>query len=258
MGTRYTLIRPGTLDYHDALELQRRVADGVRGGGQAALILLQHPPTYTLGARGRREHMLLPAQELFQRGAVVVETDRGGDITFHGPGQLVAYPILDLRARGQGPVWYVRRLEQTVIDALASFGIEAGRREGAPGVWAGGEKIAAIGVRISRGVTTHGFALNVQPDLSYFGHIIPCGIRDAGVTSMQRLTGRGYDMADVEAAVALAFARLFEVETWEEDSKQQTTNGNVDGEQQTTIDTGNDEQQTAHSNAERLEAGIGS
>lgn len=216
MGTRFTLYRPGTLDYHDACTMQRRLAEDVRNGAGPALILLEHPPTYTLGARGKREHLLLSLDAFASRGAAVVETDRGGDVTFHGPGQLVAYPIMDLRARGQGPVWYVRRLEQTIIDTLVGFGIDAGRRQGAPGVWVGGEKIAAIGVRVSRGVTTHGFALNVNTDLSYFEHIIPCGIRDAAVTSMQRLTGVRYEMREVEGAVAASFARLFGAEIEEE------------------------------------------
>ncbi|MDE3094574.1 MAG: lipoyl(octanoyl) transferase LipB [Chloroflexota bacterium] len=196
--------------------MQQRIADGVRAGGDPALILVEHPPTYTLGVRGKGEHLLLSREAFARRGAQVVETDRGGDVTFHGPGQLVAYPILDLRRFGSGPVWYVRSLEAVLIETLARFGIVAGRAPGRPGVWVRQEKIAAIGVRVSRGVTTHGFALNVNTDLSYFAHIIPCGIADAGVTSMRQLAGADFDVPAVEAEVIAAFGRQFGLELHEE------------------------------------------
>jgi lipoyl(octanoyl) transferase len=181
----------------------------VREGDDPALILLEHPPVYTLGGRGKDEHVLLSAEALRARGADVVRCDRGGDVTFHGPGQIVGYPILDLRRYDQGPVWYVRSLEAMLIDVLAGFGIAAERSAGRPGVWAGDEKIAAIGVRVSGGVTTHGFALNVNTDLSYFAHIVPCGIPNAGVTSMQRHAGTLLDLRAVEDAVAASFGRQF-------------------------------------------------
>jgi lipoate-protein ligase B len=175
-------------------------------------VLLEHPPTYTLGARGLTGSLPEGEDSLAARGAGIVRTDRGGDVTFHGPGQLVGYPILDLRRFGQGPVGYVRNLEAVLIDALADFGIVAARSAGRPGVWVGDEKIAAIGVRISRGVTTHGFALNVNTDLAYFDHIVPCGLPGVVVTSMQRLTGESFAMRTVEDAVAGSFAARFDVE----------------------------------------------
>jgi len=212
LGSRCTLLRPGLVDYGEALALQARTADGVRAGGHEALILLQHPPTYTLGARGRSEHVLASAAALAARGAVLVRTDRGGDVTYHGPGQIVGYPIMNLRARSSGPVSYVRALEQTLIDALSSFGVAGSRRDGYPGVWSGAAKIAAIGVRISRGVTTHGFALNVNTDLEAFAQIIPCGIPAVEVTSMMAVAGHEFDIHAVEDAIAGAFARVFGVE----------------------------------------------
>ncbi|MBF6599246.1 MAG: lipoyl(octanoyl) transferase LipB [Dehalococcoidia bacterium] len=215
MGTRCTLLRPGLTDYQRAWRLQRRLADAVRAGGEPALILLEHPPTYTLGARGAGEHLLLSREALAAGGASVIESDRGGDVTFHGPGQLVAYPIFDLRRFGLGPVSYVRGLEAVCIATVGCFGVVAGRVAGRPGVWVRGTggrpdaKIAAIGVRVSRGVTTHGFALNVNTDLRWFDHIVPCGIRDAGVTSLRETTGAPAGMAAVEDALIAAFAAEF-------------------------------------------------
>ncbi len=212
MGTRFTLLRPGTVRYQDAWQLQQRIADAVRAGADPTLVLLEHPPVYTLGVRGRDANLLLPLESYASRGAEVHRTDRGGDVTFHGPGQLVGYPILDLRRYGEGPVWYVRSLEAVLIDVLARFGIVADRSPGRPGVWVGEEKLAAIGVRVSRGVTTHGFALNVSTDLAWFHDIVPCGLQSAGVTSMQALTGETFAMRDVEAEVIDAFARRFDAE----------------------------------------------
>jgi lipoyl(octanoyl) transferase len=202
------------------------------GEGPERLALLQHPPVYTIGAReagaqGAVPHLLVPLDELAARGAALEEVDRGGDITFHGPGQLVAYPILDLRRRGLRAADYVRALEQTVIEALASLGVPAERVPGRPGVWtalgpAGGalEKIAAIGVRIRRGVSSHGLALNVSTDLEWFDAIVPCGIADAGVTSLERALGRAVAMAEAEAALAGAFARRFDAELVEPDARE--------------------------------------
>jgi lipoate-protein ligase B len=167
---------------------------------------------YTFGVRGKQEHLLTSETVLRARGADVVRTDRGGDVTFHGPGQILGYPILNLRERGIGPAAYVRSIEQVIIDALQAFDIDARRVDGRPGVWTGGAKIAAIGVRVSHGVTTHGFALNVSTDLSYFQHIVPCGIADATVTSMERVLGVALEMRVVEDAIARIFAERFEVE----------------------------------------------
>ena len=215
------VIRPGTVDYLDAWELQRSLARRVQDGAEPnTLLLLEHPAVYTIGRRGKREHVLLDDIQLANRGISLHEADRGGEVTYHGPGQLVAYPILDLREWG-GPVKYVRTLEQVLIETLADFGILAGLVDGLTGVFVGGEKIAAIGVKISRGVSYHGLALNVNTDLSLFDHIIPCGITDRPVTSMARVMDAdvdldvvaysltyhfgqkmGYRMADAEARVA--------------------------------------------------------
>jgi lipoate-protein ligase B len=210
LGTRFTLHRLGLTPYQNAWQLQQRIAGDLRSGGASALLLLEHPPMYTLGIRGKEEHLLLSQARILSRGAEVIQTDRGGDVTFHGPGQIVGYPILDLRRYGQGPVWYVRALEAVLIDTLSRFGIVAGRSQGRPGVWVGDAKIAAIGVRVSRAVTTHGFALNVNTDLSYFDHIIPCGLRDATVTSTQRLTSETFELRAVQDEIIDAFAQRFD------------------------------------------------
>jgi lipoyl(octanoyl) transferase len=166
---------------------------------------------YTLGRRARREHLLVAPAELTRRGARVVEVDRGGDVTFHGPGQLVGYPILDLRARNLLPADYVGRLEHMLIDALAFSGITGERVPGRPGVWAGGAKIAAIGVRVQGGITTHGFALNVSTDLSWFDAIVPCGLAGTTVTSMAAIQRTSPPMESVEDAVTKAFGLAFDV-----------------------------------------------
>ncbi|MEX1254110.1 MAG: lipoyl(octanoyl) transferase LipB [Dehalococcoidia bacterium] len=201
--------RLGLVEYGEAWALQRRLVEACREDGRARLLLLEHPHTYTLGPRGKSEHLLLSEDALTSLGAAVHRVDRGGDVTYHGPGQLVGYPILDLRRWHQGPTWYVRSLETTLIDALATFDIEARREPGCPGVWAGDAKIASIGVRVSRGITSHGFALNVDPDLDYFSHIVPCGLPDVRVTSMAEVLGSAPDMRDVMDAVERAFGRVF-------------------------------------------------
>ena len=202
--------RAGRVEYDRALAWQHARSRALAAGDEGeALALLEHPPVYTLGARGNRTNLLATPDALVARGAAVVPTDRGGDITFHGPGQLVAYPILDVRGRGLGAATYVRRLETVIIDTLAAFAIDAERVEGRPGVWVEGAKIAAIGVRISRGISRHGLALNVSTDLEWFGQIVPCGIPDAEVTSMGLLLGSPPPMRDVEDAMAAAFERAF-------------------------------------------------
>lgn len=195
------------IDYAEGLRWQSAAADRVREGGQESLALIEHTPVYTMGRRGGRASLLVPPEML---RAPVVDVDRGGDLTWHGPGQLVGYPILDLRARGLGAVDYVRRLEATLIDVLAAFGIEAGTVAGRPGVWADGAKVAAIGVAVRRGVTRHGFALNVAPDLRWFADIVPCGIDDAGVTSMGALLDEAPSMPAVVEATRRAFEARFE------------------------------------------------
>lgn len=209
--------RPGLVDYDEALGMQREAADACRSDGLARLLLLEHPHTYTLGARGDTGHLLIDEDRLDLLGATVKRTDRGGDITYHGPGQLVGYPIVDLRRWHEGPRWYVHSLEQVLIGTLAEFGVSGRREQGRPGVWAGDSKIAAIGVRVSRGITSHGFALNVDPDLSYFSHIVPCGLPDIVVTSMARELGQAPEMPAVMEAVVDAFGRVFDVAMQEPD-----------------------------------------
>jgi lipoate-protein ligase B len=201
------------VDYHVARELQRQVArERAEGKRPDTLLLLEHPPVFTTGKREADSNLRLPEGLL---GAPLVQTDRGGDITFHGPGQLIAYPILDLREAGLGVVDYVRRLEETIIGTLRGYGIEAGVICGLTGVWVGETKIAAIGVRVGRPlgtggwVTTHGLALNVDVDLGWFGKIIPCGITDKGVTSMEKLLGLAPPLKSAAAALASEFGGVF-------------------------------------------------
>ncbi len=207
-----TVLRPGITPYDAALQVQQRIAAEVRAGAEATLILLEHPPTYTLGKHGNIAHLLSSESDLLVRGAAVHRTDRGGDATYHGPGQIVAYPILNLRALGLGAAAYVRSLESLLIDVLARFGIAATRSLRGHGVWVGDAKIAAIGVRIAGAVSTHGLALNVNTDLDRFRHIVPCGIAGGAVTSMQRLTGSSFEMRLVEDEIIAVFSREFRFE----------------------------------------------
>ena len=171
--------RLGVVDYEEALALQTELFDRV---GESWLLLLEHPHVYTLGVRARPEHVLVdPAQV----GATLVHANRGGDVTYHGPGQLVGYPILDVPFRSGAVSRYVASVEQVVINALIDVGLErAGRKPGYTGVWVDDRKIAAIGVRLTRGRSMHGFAINVDPDLTMFDHIVPCGLHDLAVTSL--------------------------------------------------------------------------
>jgi lipoate-protein ligase B len=187
--------------------LQVSLAQDIRDGRRPnTLLLLEHPHTYTLGRLSQPEHLLLASAQLAERGIAVLETDRGGQITYHGPGQLVVYPVVNLREWG-GPLQYVRTLEQIIIQSLSDFGISAERVDGLTGVWTNGRKIAAIGVKISRGVAYHGFAINVNTDLSYFEHIVPCGITGRGVTSMSQVLGEPVDLEAVHYSVAYQFGR---------------------------------------------------
>ena len=199
----------GVVEYRRGWRIQTELVDAVHDGRQPnTLLLLEHPHVYTRGRLSRDEHIPLTPRELQEQGIDVVETDRGGQVTYHGPGQLVAYPIVNLRDWG-GPLKYVRTLERVIINSLAEFGIVAGVEPGRTGVWVGDAKIAAIGVKISRGIAHHGFAMNVNPDLSKFAQIVPCGITDRGVTSMaQLLESEGQplpDTAQIHAAVARSF-----------------------------------------------------
>jgi lipoyl(octanoyl) transferase len=197
------------MDYSSALELQRRlVAERQQGTIPDQLLLVEHPHVVTLGRNGHRENLLASDDVLARAGVAFHPTDRGGDITYHGPGQLVGYPILDLREWKREVTAYVRALEQVLIDTLADFGIAAGRIPKLTGVWVGGRKIAAIGVHISRWVTSHGFALNVSTDLSYFQYIVPCGLTRP-VTSMAALGVRA-TLEDVGYVLAGHFGRVFD------------------------------------------------
>ncbi|MFN8096140.1 MAG: lipoyl(octanoyl) transferase LipB [Vicinamibacteria bacterium] len=202
--------RLGRVSYARGLELQERlVAERQQGVIPDQLLLLEHDPVFTLGRNARSENVLFPADLLRQRGYDVFETGRGGDVTYHGPGQVVGYPILDLSPDRRDVHRYVRDLEEVMIRTCAAYGIEAGRIEGLTGTWVGREKIGAIGVRISRWVTSHGFAFNVSTDLSAFQLIVPCGIRDKGVTSLERRLGRPVPLDEATDRLASAFAEVF-------------------------------------------------
>lgn len=209
--------RLGVLGYQDALDLQKQLVEDRKAGRiPDQLLLLEHPPVITLGVKARndRSHVLESDESLAAKGVGLFETGRGGDVTYHGPGQLVGYPIFDLKPERCDVHRYVRDLEEVLIRSVGSFGIAAHRVEGLTGIWVGPagreEKLAAIGVRISRWVTSHGFALNVNTNLAHFGLIVPCGISDRGVTSMQRLLGRTVPLAEVEDAVIAGFEAVFE------------------------------------------------
>ncbi len=183
-----TVLRPGLLPWREALGLQRRLLDERAAGARPdTLVLLTHPPVVTMGRATDPANLLLPPEEYARRGIDLVEADRGGDVTWHGPGQLVGYPIVDLRARGLSARAFLRRLEQSLIDLIAALGVAAGRLPGLTGVWVGEAKVAALGIRVARGVSMHGFALNVRDTPGAFAGIVPCGIRDHGVTSLERL-----------------------------------------------------------------------
>jgi lipoyl(octanoyl) transferase len=207
------VLREGRVEYRAAWERQRELGR-LRSGGAIgdALMLVEHPHTYTYGSRPKPEQLLIGPDELERQGIALVESDRGGDITYHGPGQIVGYPILKLSQHGGDVLRYLRMLEQTIIVALAGYGVAGGRIPGLTGVWVGDAKIAAIGVKLSAsGVTQHGFALNVTTDLRYFRQIIPCGIADKGVTSLERELGAAPDRAEVEARLIDAFGAVFGV-----------------------------------------------
>jgi lipoyl(octanoyl) transferase len=206
--------RLGRVPYADALALQRSLVEDRRAGRIAdTLLLVEHPHVLTLGVRGDggRSHILATDEALASRGIEVHETGRGGDITYHGPGQIVGYPIIDLNPDRRDVHRYVRDLETVLIRTANDYGIAAGRVEGLTGVWVGNDKLAAIGVRIARWITSHGFALNVGTDLDHFDLIVPCGIADRGVTSLNRLLGRPVDTVEVANRIVEHFANVFEL-----------------------------------------------
>ncbi|HUK37321.1 MAG TPA: lipoyl(octanoyl) transferase LipB [Vicinamibacterales bacterium] len=204
--------RLGLVPYADALALQKQLVEERRHGTIGdVLLLVEHPHVLTLGVRGDggRTHILANEQTLASEGVEVYETGRGGDITYHGPGQLVGYPIIDLKPDRCDVHRYVRDLEEVLIRVAADYGLAAERVTGLTGVWVGGEKLAAIGVRIARWITSHGFALNVTTNLDYFKLIVPCGIADRGVTSLSRLLGRAVDRTEVEDRLIQRFTEVF-------------------------------------------------
>lgn len=205
--------RLGLVKYGDALDLQKRLVEDRKAGRiPDQLLLLQHPPVITLGVKSKdaRANVLASPEDLERDGVEIFETGRGGDVTFHGPGQLVGYPILDLNPDRRDVHRYVRDLEEALIRTAAAFGVTAGRQPGLTGVWVGDTKLAAIGVRIARWITSHGFALNVSTDLDAFNLIVPCGITDKGVTSLAKLINKPVSMADVENAVIARMAEIFD------------------------------------------------
>ena len=213
MGRVIEVRRLGRVPYRDALDLQRALVEDRRAGRvDDLLLLLEHPHVITLGVRGDggRSHILVTPDALAERGVEVFETGRGGDVTYHGPGQIVGYPIIDLKPDRCDVHRYVRDLEDVLIRTTAGYGIPAERVEGLTGVWVGHEKLAAIGVRIARWITSHGFAFNVGTDLSYFDLIVPCGIADRGVTSLDRLVGRAVNRRDVEDEIVRHFCAVFD------------------------------------------------
>ncbi len=209
---RMNVLDLGMCDYERAFGIQLETVGKVQSGEAAdTLILVEHPPVITLGRNSLEGNVLMLPEQLKEKGIALHQTNRGGDVTYHGPGQLVGYPIFDLKNRHGGSIRiFVNNLEEVFIRLLEdSWGIEAHRDPCNAGVWIGREKIVALGLAVKRGVTMHGFAFNVQPDLSHYQAIVPCGLADRGVTSLERITGLKTDMATVKALVQEAFIRQY-------------------------------------------------
>lgn len=207
--------RLGVMPYAEALDFQRQVAKARIGGeiAEDVLLLVEHPPVVTMGRSAKEKHLLATPALLAARGVELFEVERGGDVTFHGPGQLVGYPIFDLKQHRQDLHWYLRQVEEALIQGLGRLGIEAGREEGLTGVWTAGRKIASIGVHARDWVTWHGFALNVSTDLSYFGLMVPCGIQQVTMTSVHAELGSAGapSMDDVSTVIAESFGEVFDL-----------------------------------------------
>ncbi|MDQ3674383.1 MAG: lipoyl(octanoyl) transferase LipB [Gemmatimonadota bacterium] len=203
----------GSVSYAEALELQRALARDRLSGAipQDVLLLVEHPPVITLGRSSKDNHLLASPEFLATKGVELFEVERGGDVTFHGPGQLVGYPIMDLKRHKRDLHWYLRQLEQALIGVLDTFGIAGEQSKGQTGVWTGGRKIASIGVHARDWVTWHGFALNVTTDLSFFDLIVPCGLSGVVMTSMARELGTDPGAEEVRRIVAETFAAAFEL-----------------------------------------------
>ena len=215
----------GLIGYAEACDLQKRVVVARQAGLiEDVLLLCEHPHVITLGRSGKRSNLLAGENVLRQKGVEYFETSRGGDITYHGPGQVVGYPVLNLGAIKRDVVWYVRALEEVMIRATADFGIAAQREVGKTGIWVGegaaAEKLAAIGVHISRWVTSHGFAYNVATDLRYFDLIVPCGIAERKATSLEKLLSRRMSLDEVKSRLAVRFGEVFGLEVRPADSSE--------------------------------------
>ncbi|HXH48475.1 MAG TPA: lipoyl(octanoyl) transferase LipB [Terriglobia bacterium] len=216
---------PGVVGYEESLRLQQERVIARKAGDIAdTLLLLEHPPVYTLGRNANRENLLFSPDRLRRLGAQVYETDRGGDVTFHGPGQLVGYPIFDLTRHRRDLAWYMHSLEEVFIRVAGDLGIKAERVDGARGVWVGNSKLVAMGVHVSRWVTSHGFAFNVNTDLRFFDWIVPCGLHGKGVTSVQKLLGRPVSMDVAIEHVIGHFGEVFGIEM-KRPEKQAKLNG---------------------------------
>jgi len=216
MSRKLIVRRLGVVGYAEGVELQRAlVAQRTAGEIDDTLLLLQHPHVLTLGVKAgeSRQHVIATPQRLAELGVETHESGRGGDVTYHGPGQIVGYPILNLKPDRCDVHRYVRDLEEVMIGVTAEYGLQAGRIDGLTGAWVGAEKIGAIGVRIQRWVTSHGFAFNVNTNLDFFRLIVPCGISDRGATSLQRLTGRAIPIPEVEDHFVRHFCAVFGLES---------------------------------------------
>jgi lipoate-protein ligase B len=210
MITTCKVLDLGQRDYRDTLDLQHRLLkERHSGSDEDYLLFVEHPPVLTVGRGGDGRNILANSEILDKKGVSIYEVERGGDITFHGPGQVVGYPIFDLNQHGNDLHRYLRNLEEVIIVTLERYGLKGKREKGLTGVWVDGEKVAAIGIAVKHWITFHGFALNVNTDLSYFDLISPCGISDRGVTSMERLKGSSLDMSDVKEKIVNGFAEVF-------------------------------------------------
>ena len=206
MGLSHNILDLGLSDYNDTWKLQKKLqSKRILGEIEDHLLLVEHPPVFTLGKNASKQHIINNSEDVS-----IIQTDRGGNITFHGPGQLVCYPILDLNRYKRSITWYMRELEQLIIDVLGEYDIKASRKKGLTGTWVKDKKIAALGVRISRWVTMHGFSLNINPDLNFYKNIIPCGIKEYGVTSMAKIMGNEVpSMDEVKTKMTKHFTKNF-------------------------------------------------
>lgn len=205
----FVTLSPGRLDYQQALQWQQQLLEQRPRQNFDTLMLLEHPPTITLGRGGNASNLRLPESTLAERGIPVLRVGRGGDVTYHGPGQLVGYPIIDLAPHGRDLHRFLRRLEETLLATLAAYGLQGRRQPGRTGVWVGEAKIASIGIGVRRWISWHGFALNVTTDLKAFDAIVPCGLAGVSMTSMETLLGRQLALAEVQSVLIEAFARCF-------------------------------------------------